>query len=141
MGDIDVCGNLFHSPPRRSIISQIPPSLLLIIQFLVVILLLTLKLQVMKLIKYKEWQVECCNDEPVTIDNYYKHDIVVTKVNGEYVTTIRKTELSLPIAQDLLSGDEVLAQQALNCIISNMEFELDCLRRFNKDKLNYKMFE
>lgn len=95
----------------------------------------------MQLIQYKEWQVEYYNDEPVTIDNFYKHDIVVNKANGEYVTTIRKTELSLPIAQNLLSGDEVLAQQALNCIISNMEFELDCLRRFNKDKLNYKMFE
>ena len=93
----------------------------------------------MKLVQYKEWQVEYYSDEPVTIDNYYKHDIIVNKANGKYVTTIRRTELSLSVAEHLLSGDEVLAQQALDCIILDREFELDCLQRFNKDKLNYKM--
>ena len=92
----------------------------------------------MRTIQYKEWQVECFNEEPVTVDNYFKYDITINKANGEYVMRIRKEELWLSDAEGLLSGDEILVQQALDSVIHNREYELDILKRFNKDKINFK---
>ena len=92
----------------------------------------------MKTVQYKEWQVETHNDEPVTVDNYFKYDIYINKANGKYVMTIHKEELWLHDAEGLLSGDETLAQQALDGVIHNREYELDILKKFNKDKINFK---
>jgi hypothetical protein len=92
----------------------------------------------MRTIQYKEWQVECFNDEPVTVDNYFKYDIYINKANGKYVMTIHKEELWLCDAEGLLSGDETLAQQALDSVIHNREYELDILKRFNSNKLTFK---
>jgi len=92
----------------------------------------------MRTIQYKEWQVQTYNDEPVTVDNYFKYDIIINMEDGEYVTTIRKEELWLSDAEGLLSGDEILAQQALDSIIYNREYELDILKRFNSSKLTFK---
>lgn len=92
----------------------------------------------MRTIQYKEWQVQTYNNEPVTGDNYYKYDIIINKANGKYVMTIHKEELWLSDAERLLSGDETLAQQALDSVIHNREYELDILKRFNKDKVNFK---
>jgi hypothetical protein len=52
--------------------------------------------------------------------------------------TIHKEELWLSDAEGLLSGDETLAQQALDSVIHNREYELDILKGFNKDKINFK---
>jgi hypothetical protein len=92
----------------------------------------------MRTVQYKEWQVETYNDEPVTVDNYFKYDIIINKANGKYVMTIHKEELWLSDAEGLLSGDETLAQQALDSIISNREYELDILTKFNSNKLTFK---
>lgn len=92
----------------------------------------------MRTVQYKEWQVACINDEPVTIDNYFKYDIYINRANGAYVMTIHKEELWLVDAEGLLSGDETLAQQALDSIISNREYELDILTKFNNNKTNFK---
>lgn len=92
----------------------------------------------MRTIQYKEWQVQTYNDEPVTVDNYFKYDIIINKANGKYVMTIRKEELWLGDAEGLLSGDETLAQHALDSVIHNREYELDRLKRFNSNKLIFK---
>ena len=92
----------------------------------------------MRTIQYKEWQVECYNDEPVTADNYFKYDITINKADGEYVTTIRRQELWLFDAEGLLSGDEALAQQALDSVIHNMEDKLNILKKFNSNILTFK---
>ena len=92
----------------------------------------------MRTVQYKEWQVQTYNDESVTVDNYFKYDITINTADGEYVTTIRKEELWLSQAEQLLSGDETLAQQALDSVIHNREYELNILKRFNKDKINFK---
>ena len=92
----------------------------------------------MRTIQYKEWQVECYNEEPVTVDNYFKYDIYINRADGKYVMTIHKEELWLCDAKGLLSGDEEFAQRALDRVIYNREYELDILKRFNKDKVNFK---
>jgi hypothetical protein len=92
----------------------------------------------MRTIQYKEWQVECYNDEPVTEDNYFKYDIFINTADGKYVMTIHKQVLYLSDAEGLLSGDEALAQQALDNIIHNMEYELDIMKKFNSNKLTFK---
>ena len=92
----------------------------------------------MRTVQYKEWQVQTYNDEPVTGDNYFMYDIIINKANGKYVMTIHKQELWLSDAEGLLSGDETLAQQALDSIIYNREYELDILKKFNSNKLTFK---
>jgi hypothetical protein len=92
----------------------------------------------MRTIQYKEWQVETYNEEPVTVDNYFKYDIIINKADGKYVMRISKEELWLSDAEGLLSGDEVLAQQALDNVIHNREYELDILKKFNSNKLTFK---
>ena len=92
----------------------------------------------MRTIQYKEWQVETYNEEPVTADNYFKYDIIINKADGEYVMRISKEELWLSDAEGLLSGDETLAQQALDSVIHNREYELDILKKFNSNKLTFK---
>jgi len=92
----------------------------------------------MRTVQYKEWQVQTYNDEPVTGDNYFKYDIIINKANDKYVMTIHKEELWLSDAEGLLSGDETLAQQALDSVIHNREYELNILKRFNSSKLTFK---
>ena len=92
----------------------------------------------MRTIQYKEWQAQTYNDESVTVDNYFKYDITINTVDGEYVTTIHKEELWLSEAEGLLSGDETLAQQALDSVIHSREYHLDILKRFNSNKLTFK---
>lgn len=92
----------------------------------------------MRTIQYKEWQVQTYNDEPVTADNYFKYDVIINKANGNYVMTIHKEEFWLCDAEGLLSGDEDLAQQALDSVIHNREYELNILKRFNSNKLTFK---
>ena len=92
----------------------------------------------MRTIQYKEWQVQCYNDGPVTVDNYFKYDIIINRFDGKYVMIIYKEELWLSDAEGLLSGDETLAQQALDNIIHNMEYELDIMKKFNSNKLTFK---
>jgi hypothetical protein len=52
--------------------------------------------------------------------------------------TIHKEELWLHDAEGLLSGDETLAQQALDSVIHNREYELDILKKFNSNKTSFK---
>ena len=92
----------------------------------------------MRTVQYNEYQVQYYNDEPVTVGNYYKHDIIINKADGKFVTIINKGELCLPQVKQLLSGDETLAQQALDSIIANREFELNYLKEFNSNKLTFK---
>lgn len=92
----------------------------------------------MRTVQYKEWQVETHNEEPVTVDNYFKYDIYINKADGKYVMTIRKHELWLSDAEGLLSGDEILAQQAFDNVIYNRECELGILKKFNSNKLTFK---
>lgn len=92
----------------------------------------------MRTVQYKEWQVETYNEEPVTVDNYFKYDIIINKADGKYVMRIHKDELWLSQAEGLLSGDETLAQQALDSVIHSREYELDILKRFNGNKLTFK---
>ena len=92
----------------------------------------------MRTVQYKEWQVQTYNDEPVTADNYFKYDIIINKADGEYVMRISKEELWLSDAEGLLSGDETLAQHALDSVIYNREYELDILKKFNSNKLIFK---
>ena len=92
----------------------------------------------MRTIQYKEWQAQTNNGEPVTVDNYFKYDIIINKADGEYVTTIHKQELWLSEAEGLLSGNETLAQQALDSVIHSREYHLDILKRFNSSKLTFK---
>ena len=92
----------------------------------------------MRTVQYKEWQVQTYNDEPVTVDNYFKYDIIINKADGKYVMRISKEELWLSDAEGLLSGDETLAQQALDNVIYNREYELDILKKFNSNKVTFK---
>ena len=88
----------------------------------------------MRTVQYKYWQVETYNEGPVTVDNYYKYDITINRANGSYVMKIRKEELWLSDAEGLLSGNEILAQRALDSVIYNREYELDILKKFNDTK-------
>jgi hypothetical protein len=92
----------------------------------------------MRTVQYKEWQVQTYNDDSVTVDNYFKYDIIINMEDGRYVTTICKEEFWLSEAEGLLSGDETLAQQALDSVIHSREYHLDILKRFNSSKLTFK---
>lgn len=89
-------------------------------------------------IQYKEWQVEYYGELPVTVNTYFKHNITINKADGKYVMTVYKQELCLSDAKGLLSGDETLAQKALDSVIYNRKYELNILERFNNNKITFK---
>lgn len=55
--------------------------------------------------EFANFELETKLELPVTKDNYFKYDVIVTK-NGNFVNIITNKELSLPIAEMLLTGDE-----------------------------------
>lgn len=85
----------------------------------------------MRTIKYKHFEVECRLEDPVTVDNYFRHDIIINNAKGAFVCRIHASELWLGMAEGLLSGDEKMAQDALDWVISNREYDLDRLRKFH----------
>jgi len=82
----------------------------------------------MKTVNYKNYRVETYNEQPVAIDNYFKYDIVIRDNEGKYVARIHNHELTIKQVEGLLSGDEKLAQEALNSIIRYREGNLLCLK-------------
>lgn len=86
----------------------------------------------MKKIKYKNFIVECALEEPVTTDNYWKHDIDIVwyKENKfEDIVIIPRTILCKYDTEALLSGNEQEAQRGLNNVIRNMEYHISKLKK------------
>lgn len=79
-------------------------------------------------IEYKTFTVETALEEAPTTNNFFKHYIFVTPKNAEWGTIIHNSEVCLPHVQELMSGDESLALQAIESILYNREQANNMLR-------------
>lgn len=77
--------------------------------------------------EFTNFELETKLELPVTVENFWKYDINIRK-NGRHFTTISARELSLPLANDLLTGDEAKVKDAIECLILNYEFRISELR-------------
>lgn len=66
--------------------------------------------------------------KPVTMDNFYKHSISIYDTKDTLIEVIKKEELSLSLAQDLIYGDEKQVKNAIKIIINNRLFWIDRLK-------------
>ena len=88
-------------------------------------------------IKYQHFTVECALNEPVTVDNFWKHSITICS-NGTPdnphgdVTTVPKEILCMYDTESLLSGDEDRARQGLKNVIRNMRWSIEKLESLTK---------
>lgn len=72
-------------------------------------------------IEYSNFTVETSLEEAPTTDNFFKYHIFVTPEGAEWAEIIHCSEVCLPHVQELMSGDESLALQAIKSILYNRE--------------------
>ena len=88
-------------------------------------------------IKYSKFEVDTGLELPleeekwheILMNEYFKHHIYIQPKNSEYSVLISKDEVFLWHVQELLSGDERRATEALQSIIYNREQHLITLRK------------
>jgi hypothetical protein len=88
-------------------------------------------------IKYSKFEVNTSLELPlnqeewheILMNEYFKHHIEIRPKNSEHSTSISKDEVFLWHVQELLSGDEQRATEALRSIIYNREQRLNILRK------------
>ena len=78
--------------------------------------------------KFKTFTVYTALREPVTIDNFHKYSISIYGTDDKLIGVIRKEELCLDWAKDILQGDEVQVKNAINAIIDNRLYHIDQLK-------------
>ena len=86
----------------------------------------------MRKINYQHFTVQYALEEPVTIDNFWKHDIDVLQYKDnkfEDVVIIPKTVLCKYDVEALLSGNEEEAQRGMSNVIRNMEYDINKLKK------------
>lgn len=66
--------------------------------------------------------------KPVNINNFYKHSISIYDTDDKLIEVIKKEELSLDLAQDLIHGGEKQVKNAIKIIINNRLFWIDRLK-------------
>lgn len=66
--------------------------------------------------------------KPVNIDNFYKYSISIYDTKDTLIEVIKKEELSLSLAQDLIYGGEKQVKNAIKTIIDNRLYWIDRLK-------------
>ena len=78
--------------------------------------------------KFTNFQIETKLEKPVTVDNFFRHDIFIYDKEGKYSERISKGELSLDIAQDIIYGGESMVINAVKTVINNRLWHIDRLK-------------
>lgn len=81
-------------------------------------------------VKYSNFSVESGHELPITVENYFKHDMIVYFKGADFGQRLYRQELFMCQVEDLLSGDEDKAKQALTSVINNREYELNELKKY-----------
>lgn len=69
--------------------------------------------------KFKSFTIYSDLKGRVTVDNFYKHSISIYDTKNNLVEVIRKGELRLDLAKNLVHGDEKQVKQAIKTIVDN----------------------
>ena len=78
--------------------------------------------------KFKSFTIYSALTGPVTVDNFYKHPINIYDAENNLIEIIKKEELSLSLAQDLIYGGEKQVKNAIKTIIDNRLYWIDRLK-------------
>jgi hypothetical protein len=78
--------------------------------------------------KFKAFTIYTALREPVTIYNFHKYSISIYNADGELIGVIRKEELCLDWAKDILQGNEEQVKNAIKGIIDNRLYHINRLR-------------
>lgn len=78
--------------------------------------------------KFKSFTIYSALTGPVTVDNFYKHPINIYDAENNLIEVIKKEELSLSLAQDLIYGGEKQVKNAIKTIIDNRLYWIDRLK-------------
>ena len=81
-------------------------------------------------VEYSNFSVESAHELPITTENYFKHDMIVYVKGADFGQRLYRQELFMCQVEDLLSGDEDKANQALQSVIYNREYELNELKKY-----------
>lgn len=73
------------------------------------------------------------NTDKVTIDNYGKQDYVVFDTNGDYLFTMYHQFITLPIAEELCSGDMKKCNTAISTYLKNEKYHTTVINNFLND--------
>lgn len=82
-------------------------------------------------IKYSNFEVSCSIELPVTTDNYWKNDITVYWGNND-LFIIPSTELCFYWTEDILSGNEEKAINAIQGLLNNLKYKIEKMEFFVK---------
>lgn len=78
--------------------------------------------------KFKSFTIYTALKEPVNIDNFHKYSISIYDADGNLTDVIRKEELCLDWAEDILQGNEDQVKNAIKGIIDNRLYHIDQLK-------------
>ena len=78
--------------------------------------------------KFKTFTIYTALREPVNIDNFHKYSISIYDADGKLIEVIRKEELCLNWAKDILQGDEGQVKNAIKGIIDNRLYHIGQLK-------------
>lgn len=78
---------------------------------------------------YPNIVIETITDK-VTIDNYSKQDYVVFDTNGDYLFTMYHQFMTLPIAEELCSGDMKKCNTAISTYLKNEKYHTIVINNF-----------
>ncbi len=81
-------------------------------------------------VEYSNFSVESAHELPITVENYFQHDMIVYVKGADFGQRLYRQELFMDQVEGLLSGDEEKAKQALQSIIYNREYELNELKKY-----------
>ena len=73
------------------------------------------------------------NTDKVTIANYGKQDYVVFDTNGDYLFTMYHQFMTLPIAEELCSGDMKKCNTAISTYLKNEKYHTTVINYFLND--------
>jgi len=82
-------------------------------------------------VEYSNFSVESSHELPITAENYFKHDMIVYVKGADFGQRLYRQELFMCQVEDLLSGDEEKAKQALASVICNREYQLNELKKYD----------
>lgn len=88
-------------------------------------------------IKYSKFEVDTSLELPldqekwhnILVNEFFKHHIKILPKDSELIMLIFKEEVFLWHVQELLSGDEQRALDAIRSIIRNREYEINNLKK------------
>lgn len=74
--------------------------------------------------KFKTFTICTALREPVTVYNFHKYSISIYDADGKLIEVIRKEELCLDWAKDILHGSEEQVKNAIRGIIDDRMYHI-----------------